>query len=214
VNTIVVGAGGHSRVVYDILRHDQNIDVVAFVDNTPRGTEETIMGVPVLGDHDVIPELVEQQDVGGFIIAVGDNEIRQQHFETLLYMGLEPVSAIHPESAISETATVGPGTVVAAGVNISTNVEIGENAILNTGAIIDHETVIGSHVHIAPGTTVAGRVTVGDQTFVGMASTIRDYVEIGEEVTAGAGSVILEDVPPATTVAGAPAEVKHDEESD
>ncbi|WP_336325841.1 acetyltransferase [Halovenus sp. HT40] len=214
MNTIVVGAGGHSRVVYDILRHDQNVDVVAFVDNTPRGTEETIMGIPVLGDHDVIPEVVKQQDVGGFIIAVGDNEIRQRHFEALLDRGLEPVSAIHPESVISETATVGAGTVIAAGVNVSTNVEIGENTILNTGSIVDHETVIGPHVHIAPGTTVAGRVTVGSNTFIGMGSTVRDYVEIGKEVTAGAGSVILDDIPAGKTVAGAPAEIKHDEESD
>ena len=212
MKTIIVGAGGHSRVVYDILRYDHNVQVVAFVDNSPRGSEEKIMGVPVVGDHDIIPSLVEDEDVGGFIIAVGDNEIRRNHFEKLMDMGLEPVSAIHPESYISKTATVGAGTVVASGVNVSTNVEIGENSILNTGAIVDHETAIGAHAHVAPGTTVAGRVKIGELSFVGMGSTVRDYTEVGENVTVGAGSVVLEDVPSNVTVAGAPAEVKNEKE--
>jgi sugar O-acyltransferase (sialic acid O-acetyltransferase NeuD family) len=211
MKTIILGAGGHSRVVYDILRHDQNIEVVAFVDNTPRGSEETIMGVPVRGDHDVIPEMIENENVTGFIIAVRDNEIRSSHFKKLLDMGLEPVSAIHPEAYISKTATIGSGTVVASGVNVSTNVEIGENSIINTGAIVDHETTIGRHAHIAPGSTVAGRVSIDGSTFVGMGSTIRDYVEIGENVTVGAGSVVLEDVPSNVTIAGAPAEIKSEE---
>jgi sugar O-acyltransferase (sialic acid O-acetyltransferase NeuD family) len=213
MKTIIVGAGGHSRVVYDILRYDHNTEVIAFVDNTPRGSEETIMGVPVRGDHDVIPTLVEEEDVGGFIIAVGDNEIRRGHFKKILDMGLEPVSAIHPEAYISKTATVGSGTVVASGVNVSTNADIGENSILNTGAIVDHETTIGEHVHVAPGSTVAGRVSIGELTFVGMGSTVRDYVDVGENVTVGAGSVVLEDVPSNVTIAGAPAEIKSEKDA-
>jgi sugar O-acyltransferase (sialic acid O-acetyltransferase NeuD family) len=214
MKTIIIGAGGHSRVVYDILRYDHNTDVVAFVDNTPRGSEEAIMGVPVTGDHDVIPDLIEEHDVGGFIVAVGDNEIRRGHFNKLLEMGLEPVSAIHPEAYISKTATIGSGTVVASGVDISTNVEVGENSILNTGSVVDHETTIESHTHIAPGSTVAGRVNVSEMTFIGMGCTVRDSVGVGENVTVGAGSVVLEDVPPNVTIAGAPAEIKKQKDTE
>lgn len=210
MQTIIIGAGGHSRVVYDILRYDQNVNVVSFIDNTPRGTEESIMGVPVRGDHDIIPDVVDDHDVGGFIVAVGDNDIREAHFKKLRDMGLEPVSAIHAEAFISKTATIGPCSVVASGVDVSTNVKVGENSILNTGAVVDHETTIQAHTHIAPGSTVAGRVTIGQNTFVGMGSTIRDSVEVGDNVTIGAGSVVLEDIPSNVTVAGAPAEIKKD----
>lgn len=209
MNTIIIGAGGHSRVVYDILKHDHNINVVAFVDNTPRGSEESIMGVPVTGDHDVVPELVDEQNVGGFIVAVGDNEIRQQHFETFRDMGLEPVSAIHPNAHVSETVSIGPGSVIAAGVSISTNAEIGDNAIVNTGSIVEHESTLGAHTHVGPGSTIAGRVTVAEGTFVGMGCSIKEYTDIGENATIGAGSVVLDDVEADATVAGAPAEVKH-----
>jgi sugar O-acyltransferase (sialic acid O-acetyltransferase NeuD family) len=214
MKTIIIGAGGHSRVVYDILSYDQNTEVVAFIDNTPRGSEETIMGVPVKGDHDVIPDIIKNESIGGFIIAVGDNEIRRNHFEKLIDMGLEPVSAIHPEAYVSKTTTIGAGTVIASGVNVSTNAEIGRNSILNTGAVVDHEATIGPHVHIAPGTTIAGRVDIDEFSFVGMGSTVGDYTKIGKNVTVGAGSAVLEDVPPDVTIAGSPAEIKRQKETD
>lgn len=214
MKTIIIGAGGHSRVVYDILSYDQNTEVVAFIDNTPRGSEETIMGVPVKGDHEVIRDMIEKEGIGGFIIAVGDNKIRRNHFEKLIDMGLEPVSAIHPESYVSKTATIGAGTVIASGANVSTNAEIGKNSILNTGAIVDHEATIGPHVHIAPGTTIAGRVEIDEFSFVGMGSTVGDYTNIGKNVTVGAGSAVLEDVPPDVTIAGSPAEIKRQKETD
>jgi sugar O-acyltransferase (sialic acid O-acetyltransferase NeuD family) len=214
VNTIIVGAGGHSRVVYDILRYDHNVEIAAFIDNSPRGSEEKIMGIPVVGPHNEIHSLIESENIGGFIVAVGDNEIRQNHFEKLLDMGLEPVSAIHPESYISKTATIGAGTVVASGVNISTNVEVGENVILNTGTIVDHETTIGPNVHIAPGTTIAGRVEIDEFTFVGMGASVGDYTSVGSNVTVGAGSAVLGDVPSNVTVAGSPAEIKNKKDGD
>jgi sugar O-acyltransferase (sialic acid O-acetyltransferase NeuD family) len=208
VKTIIIGAGGHARVVYDILSVDHNLEVTAFVDNTPRGSDEEIMGVPVVGDHDVVPEYVSEHGVTGFIVAVGDNEIRRRHYETHVKMGLNPVSAIHPDATISETADIGPGTVVASGAIVTTNATVRENTIVNTGSVIEHESEIGSHTHVGPGTTVAGRVTVGDGTFIGMGSSVKDYTEIGANAVIGAGSVVLDDVPSDSLVVGAPAEEK------
>jgi sugar O-acyltransferase (sialic acid O-acetyltransferase NeuD family) len=210
MNIVIIGAGGHARVVYDILRSDHNVDVSAFVDNTPRGSDETIMGVPVVGDHRVLTDFVRDNDVAGFIVAVGDNEIRHNHFDDMRDRGLEPVSAIHPEAIISETADIGAGSVIASGAIVTTNAEIGENAIINTGSVVEHETEVGDHVHIGPGTTIAGRVTVGERTFVGMGSSVKDYTDIGAEAVVGAGSVVLDDVGANTVVAGTPAELKKD----
>jgi len=211
VNTIIIGAGGHSRVVYDILQYDHNADIVAFIDNAPRGSEETIMCGPVAGDHDVVPDLIKKRGVGGFIVAVGDNEIRKRHYEKFRDMGLEPISAIHPNAHISETADIGQGSVVCAGAALSTNAEIGRNAIINTGSIIEHETTLADHTHVGPGTTLAGRVTVGRETFIGMGCSVKEYTSIGKKATVGAGSVVLEDVNADTTVVGTPAEVTNDD---
>lgn len=208
MRTVIIGAGGHSRVVYDILRYDHDIDVVAFVDNTPRGSEETIMNVPVTGDHDIVPKLVDKKDVGGFIVAVGDNDIRKHHFQKFKELGLEPISAIHPNAHISETVGINPGSVVATGAALSTNATIGLNAIVNTGSIVEHESTVGDHTHVGPGSTVAGRVNIGDGTFVGMGCSIKEYTDIGPGATIGAGSVVLDDVEAGATVAGTPAERK------
>lgn len=203
---VIIGAGGHARVVYEVLRHDKNMEVAAFVDNAVRGSEEKIMGIPVVGDHSVLPKLVKK-GIKGYIIAVGDNKIRMQHFNKLKNMGLEPINAIHPTAHIAYNAKIGRGVIIATGSTIATSVEIGNNVIVNTGAIIEHEDVLESHVHISPGTVLAGRVTVEEGAFIGAGVVVKEYITIGENATIGAGSVVLENIPDNVVAVGAPAKV-------
>jgi UDP-perosamine 4-acetyltransferase len=202
----IIGAGGQARIVYETLSFDRNVQVVAFVDNVVHGSDEWIMGIPVMGDHSVIPKLLEN-GVKGAIVAVGDNKIRAAHFEELRGIGLELVNAVHPTSYIAPSAKLGSGVTVTVGVMIGTGTRIGNNVIVNTGAIIDHENEIEDHVHIAPGSSLAGRVTVKKGTFIGIGSVVKEYLTIGENVTIGAGSVVLEDIPDNVVAAGAPAKV-------
>jgi len=213
MKTIIIGAGGHARVVYEIFQYDFNINVEAFIDNTVRGSGEEIMGVPVDGPHSVVEDYIED-GVQGVIIAVGDNDIRRGHFGTFVDMGLTPVNAVHKYAHISPSAVLNRGIMIQSSAEVMTNVEVGNNAIVNTGAIIEHETVVGDHVHIGPGTTVAGRVDVGDGAFIGMGCDVKENLTVGERAVVAAGSVVLEDVPPNSMVAGLPAEVKkHDRDS-
>lgn len=209
MKSLIIGAGGHARVVYEILSTDHNVEVEAFVDNTPRGSNEEIMGVPVVGPHSEVGEYVDD-GVEGVIVAVGDNEIRSGHFETFTSRGLTPVNAVHDNAHVSPHATVGDGVVVQSSAEVMTNARIGDDAIVNTGAIVEHETVVGDHAHIGPGSAIAGRVEIEDGVFVGMGCDVKENVHVGENAVIGAGSVVLEDVPADTMVAGLPAEVKHD----
>lgn len=202
----IIGAGGQARIVYEILRYDRNMEVVAFVDNVIHGNDEQIMGVPVLGDHSVIPRLLKD-GVRGAIVAVGDNEIRAAHFEKLKGMGLELVNAIHPTSYIAPSVKLGNGVTIAMGAIISTGARIGNNVIINTGATIDHEDEIEDHVHIGPGCSIAGRVTVKKGVLIGIGSVVKEYLTIGENSIIGAGSVVLEDIPDNAVAVGAPAKV-------
>lgn len=202
----IIGAGGQARVVYEILSYDRNIEVFAFVDNVVRGSDEHIMGIPVMGDHSVLPKLITN-GVRGAIIAVGDNEIRAAHFEKLRGMGLEMVNAVHPTSSITPSVKLGSGVTIAMGAIISTGARIGNNVIINTGAIIDHEDEIEDHVHVGPGCSIAGRVTIKRSTLIGIGSVVRDYLTIGKNTIIGAGSVVLEDIPDNVVAAGVPAKV-------
>jgi len=202
----IIGAGGQARVVYEILSYDRNIEVFAFVDNVVRGSDERIMGIPVMGDHSVLPKLITN-GVKGAVIAVGDNEIRAAHFEKLKGMGLEMVNAIHPTAYIAPSVKLGSGVVIATEAIIVTGARIGNNVIINTGAIIEHEDEIEDHVHIGPGCSIAGRVTIKKRAFIGIGSVVRNYLTIGENTIIGAGSVVLEDMPDNVVAVGAPAKV-------
>lgn len=203
---VVIGAGGQARIVYEILSFDRNAEVVAFVDNVVHGSDEQIMGIPITGDHSVLPKLIKN-GVRGAIIAIGDNKIRAERFDELSAMGLEMVNAIHPTAYIAPSARLGRGVTVAIGAIIGTASRIGNNVIVNNGAVVDHESEIEDGVHIAPRCCLAGRVTVKRGTLIGIGSVITQYLTIGENVTIGAGSVVLEDVPDNVVAVGTPAKV-------
>jgi sugar O-acyltransferase (sialic acid O-acetyltransferase NeuD family) len=209
----IIGAGGQARIVYEILSYDRNMEVVAFVDNVTHGKDGQIMGIPVLGDHSVLPKLLEN-GVTGAIIGVGDNKTRAGHFEKLRGMGLELVNAIHPTANIARSAKLGSGVVIAMGATIVTGARIGNNVIINTGAIIEHENDIEDHVHVCPGCSIAGRVTIKKGAFIGIGSVVKEYLTIGENTIIGAGSVVLEDIPDNVVAIGAPAKVARKRKED
>ncbi|MFW9829663.1 MAG: acetyltransferase [Candidatus Thorarchaeota archaeon] len=206
MKVIIIGAGGHARVVYECLRHDKNIEPVAFIDNKFGDGSELIMNLPVLGPHSVIPDLIKN-GIKGFIVGVGDNKIRALHFKKFKKLGLEPINAIHPTADIASNVKIGKGVCISLSSTVNTNAEIGDNSIINTGVIIEHEDHIGENVHIAPGTSIAGRVNVKNGTFIGIGSVVKEYLNIGENVIIGAGSVVLNDVPDDVVVVGSPAKV-------
>ena len=206
MKVMIIGAGGHARVVYEVLCYDNNIEIVAFVEYVIRGTDEKIMGVPIVGDHSVINKL-RKDGVNSAIIGIGDNNIRFDYYIKLKEMGVEFVKAIHPTAHISHHANIGEGTIIATAATVATGVQIGRNSIINTGVIIEHEDVIEDHVHIAPGVVLAGGVTVCERAFIGAGSIVKEYITIGKNATVGAGSIVLSDVPENAVAVGAPAKV-------
>jgi sugar O-acyltransferase (sialic acid O-acetyltransferase NeuD family) len=207
MKTIIIGAGGHARVIFEILSYDWNIKVVAFIDNRTPTSDEKIMGIPVYGNHLVIPKMMVRNGVKAAIIGVGKNDLRKTYFEGIKDIGVEMINAIHPTANIAQDVKIGRGVVIAANTGISTGVEIGDNVIVNTGAIVEHEDVLESHVHIASGTVIAGKVRVKEGAFIGAGCVVKEYVTIGRNAIVGAGSVVLEDIPDNTVAVGAPAKV-------
>ena len=203
---IIIGAGGHGRVVLDILRNNHHFELAGFLDSNPALHRNHIEELPILGDISIINNLADQ-GITAAIVAIGNNQIRQKYAKILENDGFQLINAIHPTAHIAQNASLGKNIVACAGVTVSPHVSIADSVICNTGSTIDYECEIHNAVHICPGVHLAGRVKVKSAAFIGIGSNIIQGLTIGESSIIGAGSVVLKNVPDYSTVVGVPAAV-------
>ena len=172
---IIIGAGGHSRIVINIAELN-NYKIECIIDvNFLKGRDvEKIFGYPVIGNIDILDKF--SPDEFCVFIAIGDNETRTFYYNLLRKKKYFIPRFIHPATTLSKHISIGEGVLINAGVIINSGTVIGENTVLNTNSSIDHECVIGNNVHIAPGVIIAGRVTIGASTMVGIGSTIIENI--------------------------------------
>lgn len=205
IKVIGLGAGGHCKVVLDILRHQKDIEVVGLLDIA--SSNDFFDGVPILGNDDWLVN-APNWGISHFFIGVGmikNATKRIQLFEHGQRYGLTPIQAIHPKSVLATSVQLGKGVTIMAGAILNPYITVGDNVIINTGACIDHDCVIGHHTHIAPGVTISGAVQIGEGCLIGVGATIRQGIRIGRNAIVGAGAVVVQDVPDDTTVVGVPA---------
>lgn len=194
---LVIGAGGHAKVVVDAARC-AGMDVAGVVGRP--GDPDDVLGIPVSHDASNI-------DADGFIIAIGDNAARARYFDEYHASGLAPVSVIHPSAVIAEGVHVGEGVFVAAGVIVNVDARIGTNAILNTGCTVDHDCVIGDHSLIGPRGSLCGAVEIGEGVLLGAGVNVTPGTRVGEWSVVGAGAAVVDDLPERSVCVGVPARV-------
>jgi sugar O-acyltransferase (sialic acid O-acetyltransferase NeuD family) len=190
---IIIGAGGHGKVVADNALKNGYFNI-HFVDDHATGT---CMGFPIIGTSAEIDHLNDGKT--DFIIGVGNNAIRNQIAEKY---DVNWVTLIHPSAQIAVNVSIGKGTVVMAGAVINASATVGEHCIINTGAIVEHDNVIGDYVHLSPGVKLSGTVTVGACTWIGTGACVINNVDICGRCTIGAGAVVIRNVTEKGTYVG------------
>jgi sugar O-acyltransferase (sialic acid O-acetyltransferase NeuD family) len=206
MDVVIIGAGGHGRVVLDILQARGKHRVVGFLDADAALVGSVVEGLPVLGAINQISRL-RQQKIRGAIVAIGDNRVRVSYAALLAEHGLALVTAIHPAAVIAKSAVIGHNAVVAAGAVVAASAKVADSAILNTSCVVDHECEIEAGAHICPGALLAGRVRVGAGAFVGLGAKVLPCLTVGKAAVVGAGAVVLQDVPEGCTAVGVPARI-------
>jgi sugar O-acyltransferase (sialic acid O-acetyltransferase NeuD family) len=197
----VYGAGGHAKVVIDIIEREGIYDVTFLLDDDLSLKGTTVYGHRVLGGRGELPDA----EVRRGIVAIGSNKARRAVSAWLAGEGVELVSALHPSAQLARGVTVGSGSVVMAGAVINSDAAIGCDVIINTAATVDHDCQVGDGAHIAPGVTLCGNVTIGSGAFVCAGATVIPNVTIGRGALVGAGATVIGDVAAGITVAGTPA---------
>jgi len=210
IKVVGIGAGGHAKVLLDILRCASGFEVVGLVDSDPKLRSKSLEGVSILGGDEALPGLLREGVSHAFlgVGAVGDNHQRAQLFERFRALGFHFVNAIHPAAVVAVSAQIGEGAAIMAGAVVNPGACLGVNVIVNTGAVVDHDCVLEDHVHIAPGAVLSGGVKVGKYGHVGTGAAVRQGVTIAEDALVGAGAVVVADVPAKVTVAGNPAKAR------
>lgn len=207
IRVVGLGAGGHSRVVIETLRLMDKYCIVGLLDPNPRLWNSRVLGVPVLGDDDLLSDLFQDGVRHAFIGlgSVGDSSPRKRLYELALRQGFQMVSAIHPQAVVSPSAELGHGVTVMASAVINAGARVGDNVVINTASVVEHDCIIGDHVHVATGARLASTVCVGDGAHIGAGATVIQSVTIGQWAVVGAGAVVVRDVPEHATVIGVPA---------
>ncbi len=192
---VIIGAGGHGRVVADTVRACGDT-VVGFLDD---GLADG--GLNVIGRVSDAEKYCDGETE--LFVAIGNCCVREKIMNGL--SGASWYTAIHPSAVISPSAVIGKGSCVMAGAVINSGAVIGKGCIVNTCASVDHDDVIGDFVHIACGVNIAGTVTVGNRTWLGIGSAISNNVSLCDDLLIGAGAVVVKDITEKGTYVGAPA---------
>lgn len=200
-NLLVIGGGGHGRVVAEAAVLTARYEDVLVVDDR-LVSDWQMTAFKCISESEA--KSLPRED-WRFIIAVGDNNRRKALFETYKAEGFAPATLLHPDASISQSARIGAGSVVLARCVIGTLADVGEGVIVNNGAIVEHDCVVESFAHLAPGAVMCGGASLGAFSFLGANSAVKHLAKIGAEVTIGHASAVTGDITEKGTYAGNPA---------
>lgn len=207
-----LGAGGHAKVLIELLR-GRGWEIVGLTDTDAARWGGLVLGVPVLGGDEELTRLGAggRRSFDAAFVAVGtprgDTGPRRRAWDLLRRHGFEVIGGVHPTAVISPSATLGPGAQILAGAIVQADARVGANVLVNDGVIVEHDDVIGDHAHLASGARLAGGVTIGEGAHVGLGAVVREGTRVGRNAIVGAGAVVLTDVPDGAVVVGVPARV-------
>jgi len=201
---VVVGGGGHAKVLVSVLK-TMRWDVIGYTDPRNRGV---ILGAPYLGDDAVLADLLATYAGCQAIIGLGKidtSPLRIRMQAEIMTLGFGFPVIVSPRAVVNAEVELGPGTTVLDGVVVNTGTVTGSGCIINTNSTVEHDGRIGDNVHIASGATVSGGVTIGDNCLIGAGATLVQGLSICDDCLIGAGAAVVRDIPRPGTYVGVPA---------
>ena len=186
---IVIGGGGHAKVVISILKRVSDYEILGYTDKEDRGV---ILGIQYLGTDSIL-ESKYREGIEICVLGIGQiksTELRKTIVEYVQALGYHLPTLIAPTAIINEDVQINKGTVIMDGVVINSGSKIGKYAIINTNSSIDHDCIVGDYTHIAPGVTLSGNVEIGDNVLIGTGSCIIQERKVESSCIVAAGSSV------------------------
>ena len=126
---LVLGAGGHGKVVREVALSLFNIDGTSVYESVDFLDDNSVEAIGKIAD---LEKLLDQAENLGFHIPV----------------------LIHTSAYISPSAVIEAGTVVEPKAIVNANTVVHRGCIISVGAIVDHDVVVSEFVHVNAGAIV------------------------------------------------------------
>ena len=140
---LIVGAGGHGRVVKEIAESitDKNghkkYQQIDFLDDHVESAIGKVSELDTLGkDYDEV------------FCSIGNPNVREDVLQQAEKSGFSIARVIHPTAYVSSSAMIKQGTVVEPKAIVNENSFIGFGCIISAGAIVDHDVVVEDFCHV------------------------------------------------------------------
>lgn len=204
---LIIGAGGHAKVVVDALIASGR-QVLGLVASEPTwGIHlEVLPGLKVLGTDALLRNYSPKEfDLVNGLGGVDCTGLRRRLQERLEAEGWYFSGVRHPAALVSQFADVSASVQLLAGCVIQAGARIGVGSIINTAAVVEHDCVLETYVHVAPRAVLCGNTRIGCNSHVGVGSIVRQGLKLGPETLVGAGAVVVKDFGGQGTLIGIPA---------
>jgi UDP-N-acetylglucosamine acyltransferase len=182
------------------------IHATAIIDSTAKLASDV-----EVGPYSVIGAQVEIGDgtvISPHVVVMGpcrigrDNRIYQfasvgEAPQDKKYQGEPTTLEIGDRNVIREYVTINRGTGGGLGKTV-----IGSDNLFMAYSHVAHDCIVGDHCIFANAASLAGHVEVGDFATLGGFTAVHQFTRVGTRAFCGLGSVITQDIPPFSTVAG------------
>lgn len=204
---LIIGAGGHAKVLADALLASGR-QVLGFVESSVKAGHqaEVLPGLLVLGTDEVLlsyaPAEIELVNGLGGIDCGG---LRRRVQAKLEADGWYFSGVCHPAAQVSPFAFVSAGVQLLACCVVQAGARLGVGSIINTAAVVEHDSTLEEYVHVAPRAVLCGNTYVGCNSHIGAGAIVRQGLILGANTLVGAGAVVVKDFDGQGTLIGVPA---------
>ncbi|MBU3178164.1 NeuD/PglB/VioB family sugar acetyltransferase [Clostridium estertheticum] len=183
---LIIGAGGHGRVVLETAELEGRWDNINFLDD--RTDVDIVLGHKIIGKMDDYKRLKDQYEYA--IVCIGNNEKRLELIKEILKVGYKVPVIVHPRAFVSKYSDIGYGSVILAEVVINTGAKIGMGCIVNINSSVDHDCVVEDGAHVCSGAVVRSMCKVGGLSYIGAGAVVKSGTVLKEKFVLQDGTVI------------------------
>ena len=180
-------------------------DITGFLDDNPDMKGKIRNGISVLGGKSWLNE--NHKEENNYLCCIGSPKAKAKVVQHLKTFKAKFATGIHPSVIMSDTTSIGEGTVITAGNIFTTNIKVLDHVIFNLACTLGHYSIVNNYCTINPGVNISGDVILEEGVLLGTNATTLEKITIGEYSIIGAGAVVNKNIPANVTAVGIPAKI-------